>query len=73
MDRVWHNSSRTASLRLARAVSHIQQAGQQISAAINVAPDRYHQQRLRRLEVDLRELSSPIAGLATILSRGGGL
>jgi hypothetical protein len=64
--------NRAASLRVARAVSHIQRAGQQLTAATNAAPDRYHQKRLRRLSVDLRELSQPLAGLVSSLERGGG-
>jgi len=72
MPQVSHTFSRAASLRVARAASHLNQAGRQLSAATHAAPDRYHQQRLRRLLVDLRELSLPIAGLAASLERGGG-
>jgi hypothetical protein len=63
--------NRVARLRLTRAVSHLQRAGQQLSAATHAAPNRYHQKQLRRLAIDLRELSSPIAGLASMLARGG--
>lgn len=63
--------NRVASRRLARAVSHLQSAGQQIAAATQVAPTRYHQKQLRRLAVDIRTLSAPIAGLASLLERGG--
>lgn len=71
MNRVSHTSNRAASLRLARAVSHLQRAGQQLSAATNAAPNRHHQNQLRRLAIDLREVSLPIAGLASLLARGG--
>jgi len=64
--------NRAASIRLARAASHLHQAGKQLAAATQAAPDRYHQQRLRRLAVDLRELSLPLAGLGSSLNRGGG-
>ena len=64
-------SRRAASLRIARVASHLHQAGKQLQAARNSAPDRYLQKQLGRLAVDLRELSSPIAGLASVLARGG--
>lgn len=72
MNRVSHTSNRAASLRLERAVSHIHRAGQLISAATHAAPNRYHQDQLRRLAVDLRALSAPIEGLASFLEHGGG-
>lgn len=65
-------SNRSASLRLARAESLLNQAGRQLNAAIHAAPDRYQQQRLRRLLSDLRELSSPLAGLISYLVGWGG-
>jgi hypothetical protein len=65
-------SNRAASLRIARALSHLQQAGRQLRAATHAAPTRYHQQQLRRLTVDLRALSAPIEGLASFLERKGG-
>lgn len=72
MPQVSHTSSRAASIRVARAASYLHQAGQQLTAATNAAPDRYHQQRLRRLLADLRELSQPVEGLVSSLERGGG-
>ncbi len=71
MSRVSHTSDCAASIRLARAVSHLQQAGKELSAATQAAPDRYHQKQLRSLAVDLRTLSMPITGIATSLERGG--
>ena len=71
MAQVSHTSNREASLRLSRVVSHLQRAGQQLSAATHAAPNRYHQKQLRRLAIDLREVSSPIAGLASKLKLGG--
>lgn len=65
-------SNRAASLRVARAASHLKQAGQQLIAAADAAPTRYHQQQLRRLTVDLRAFSVPIEGLASFLEHGGG-
>lgn len=70
MSKVSHIFSRAASHRVARAVSHLNQAGEQLTAATRAA-DRYHQQRLRRLAADLRELSQPLAGLVSSLHRGG--
>lgn len=72
MSRVSHNFNRVASVRVARAASHLNQAGRQLAAATDAAPDRYHRQRLRRLLADLRALSLPVAGLASSLERGGG-
>jgi hypothetical protein len=72
MERVSHRFNRAASIRVARAASHLNQAGRQLAAATQAAPDHYHQQRMRRLLADLRELSLPIAGLASSLQRGGG-
>lgn len=63
--------NRAASLHITRAASHLNQAGRQLAAATQTAPDRYHQQRLRRLLADLHELSKPVAGLAHSLERGG--
>jgi HAMP domain-containing protein len=71
MRQVSHTSSRAASLRLARAVSHLQRARQQLSAATHAAPNPYHQEQIRRLAADLRTLSQPIAGIASSLERGG--
>jgi hypothetical protein len=64
-------STRAASIRLARTVSYLQRAGQELIAATHAAPNRYHQQQLRRLAVDLRAISGPIEGLASHLERGG--
>jgi len=68
-----HRNSRTfASLRLARAASHLQRAGQQLAAAKNGAVDRHNRDKLYRLERDIRELSQPIAQMMAALERGGG-
>jgi hypothetical protein len=71
MLRVSHTSSRTASIRLARVVSHLHQASKELTAATHAAPYRFHHNQLRNLTLDLRELASPIAGLAASLERGG--
>jgi hypothetical protein len=71
MERVSHISGRAASLRVERATYHLNSAGQQLAAATHAAPDRYHQQRLRRLLADLRGLSQPLSGIALSLARGG--
>lgn len=63
--------SRAASIRLARVVSHLRRAGQQLAAATHPAPNPYHQEQIRRLAADLRELSSPLAGLLSAIERGG--
>ena len=70
MSEVSHTLNRAASIHLARVASHLTQAGKQLSAATHAVPDRYHQQRLRRLAVDLRELSLPLMGLVSSLERG---
>jgi hypothetical protein len=72
MSRVSHTFNRDASLRVARAASHLHQASKQLAAATNAVPDRYHQRQLRRLLADLRGLSLPFACLASSLQRGGG-
>jgi len=71
MSQVDHTSNHVASIRLARVASHLHQAGRQLAAATHAAPNRYHQQRLRRLAADLRTLSAPIEWLASLLERGG--
>jgi hypothetical protein len=63
--------NRAASLRLARAVSHLRRAGQQLTAATHAAPSRFHQNQLRRLAIDLKAFSAPIKGLAAFLEHGG--
>lgn len=72
MPQVSHTSNRAASLRVARAASHLHQAGKQLAAATQAAPNRYHRDRLHRLLVDLRELALPVTGLVSSLERGGG-
>jgi hypothetical protein len=71
MRQVSHTVNSTATLRLARAVSHLHQAGTQLTAVINAAPSRYHQRQIRRLIVDLRTFSAPIESLASFLERAG--
>lgn len=61
-----------ASLRLARAASHLNQAGQQLAAARNAAPDRHNREKLHRLARDLQELSQPVARMVAALEREGG-
>ena len=66
-----HLQPELASIRLARAISHLQRAGQHLNAATYAAPNHYHQKQLRRLAVDLRTLSAPILGLASSLEHRG--
>lgn len=66
------NSARVSSRRLGRALTLLHRASGQLKAATNAAPDRYHQQQLRRLAVDLRSLSAPLEGLAFFLEHRGG-
>jgi hypothetical protein len=73
MSRVSHTLSRAASIRVARAASHLHQAGRQLAAASHATRNRYHQERLRCLLADLRELSLPMTGLVSSLQRRGGL
>jgi hypothetical protein len=71
MPRVEHASYRAASRRLARAVFLLHRAGEQLSAASQVSPDRYHRNKLETLAVGLRELSLPLSRIASHLERGG--
>ena len=64
--------NRAASVRLARAVSHLQQARQHLTAATHAASNRYYENRLRRFALDLRAFSEPVEGLASFLEHGGG-
>jgi len=72
MAQVKHISNRAASIRLARAISHLQRAEQQLTAATHAAPSRYHQKQLRHIAVDLRTLFGSVAGLASFPELGGG-
>jgi hypothetical protein len=71
MNKVHHKSNRAASRRLARAVSLLYRAGEQLSAAGQASPDRYHRNKLHRLALGLRELSLPLSRIASVLERGG--
>jgi hypothetical protein len=64
-------SYRAANRRLARALSFLNRAGAQLKAASDVAPDRYHRNKLHGLSVGLRELSLPLARISSLLERGG--
>lgn len=70
MNRVSHTNHRSASIRLARAVSHLQRANRELTAATQAAPDRYHQNQLRHLAVDVRELSNPLSRIVWTLENG---
>jgi hypothetical protein len=72
MRRVEHVSHRAASRRLARAVSLLHLAGQQLLAASQASPDRFHRNKLRGLALGLREVSLPLSRIASVLERGGG-
>ena len=65
-------SSHTASLRLARVASHLNQAGKQLAAARNAAPDRHSREKLFRLARDLQELSQPVARIVAAIKGGDG-
>jgi hypothetical protein len=67
--RLGRKSNLIASKKLVRVVTNLNRAGQQLVAATHAAP-RHHQKQLRNLVADLRQLSSPIAGLASFLARG---
>jgi hypothetical protein len=66
-------SSRAASRRLARAVTLLNRAGQQLDGASHAAPDRFHRDHLHFLATGLRELSLPLARIASVLQKGGQL
>ena len=72
MSKVNHVSSRAASRRLARAVSLLTLAGEQLAAASQVSPDRWHRNKLHNFSIGLRELSLPLSRIASHLERGGG-
>jgi hypothetical protein len=65
------NFNRSASLRLERVASHLNQAGQQLAAAGNAALDRHNREKLYRLARDLEEFSQPVARMVAALERGG--
>jgi len=73
MRKVEHTSNRAASRKLLRAVSLLNLAGRQLSAAGNVSNDRYHRNKLHSLALGLRELSLPLSRIASVLGRGGDL
>jgi len=66
-----HRSARGASIRLSRVVFHLLRARRELIAAKDSALDRYHQQQLHQLIFDLRELSSPLGGIAESLEQEG--
>jgi hypothetical protein len=72
MSKVEHASNRTASRKVLRAVTLLTLAGEQLSAAGQSSPDRYHRNRFHNLARGLKELSLPLSRLASILERGGG-
>ncbi len=61
----------SASIRLARVIHILDQAGKDLIAARHAVPDHYHQKQLHNLMIDLRELTIPIAGIVASLERGG--
>jgi len=70
MPKVEHTANRTASRKLLRAVTHLNLAGQQLSAAGQSSPDRHHRDKFHRMALGLRELSLPLSHLASLLERG---
>lgn len=65
------NSARISSRSLGRVLTLLHCASRRLEAITHRAPNRYYQQQLRRLSVDLRELCQPLEGLASHLERGG--
>lgn len=63
-------SRRAASRRLERAITLLHRAGRQLDAASHAAPDRFHRDRLYNLALGLRELSLPLARIASRLQKG---
>jgi hypothetical protein len=70
MRKVEHTSNRAASRRLARAVSLLHRAGEQLSAASPALLDRYHRNKLHGLALGLRDLSLPLSRIVSELERG---
>jgi hypothetical protein len=64
-------SNRIASRRLTRAVSLLTRAGRQLYCASQSVPDRFHRDRLHFFAKGLRELSLPLARIASRLEKGG--
>jgi hypothetical protein len=73
MNRFDHTSNRTTSRKLVRAVTLLTRAGEQLSAASQSSPDRYHRNKFHRLALGLREFSIPLSRIASLLERGGDL
>lgn len=65
------SSSLAASRKLARAVSLLSLAGEQLAAARHSSLDRYHRKKLHNFSIGLRELSLPLSRIASRLERGG--
>lgn len=70
MRKVEHTSPRAASRRVARAVSFLTLAGEQLAAASHASPDRYHRNKLHSFSIGIRELSLPLSRIASHLERG---
>ena len=64
-------SSRAATRRVARALTLLNRAGRQLDSPSQVAPDRFHRDRLRFLAVGLRGFSIPLSRVAAHLAKGG--
>ena len=64
-------SYQTASRRLARVVTLLYRAGKQLDAASKEAPDGYHADRLYYFATGLRDLSLPLARIASQLEKRG--
>ena len=64
-------SSRIASRRLTRAVTLLTRAGRQLYCASLAAPDRFNRDRLHFFADGLRELSLPLARIASRLEKAG--
>jgi hypothetical protein len=64
-------SYQTASRRLTRAVTLLFRAGKQLDEASRQAPDTYHADRLHFFATGLRDMSLPLARIASQLEKGG--
>ena len=64
-------SPRTASRRLIRAVRFLTRAGRQLDAASRLAPDKFNSDRLHLFATGIRDLSLPLARIASRLDKGG--
>jgi hypothetical protein len=72
MSRVNHTSHRATSICLARAISLLNRASEQLQAARQTSADRYHRNELHDIALSLRGVRLPLSRIASALESGCG-